>query len=78
MDLQNLKTIDDVFAALGGPSGMQALTGSKPNTVSMWRDNGFPSNTYIVMTEALRAIGKSAPASLWGMKIATQEAASCS
>ena len=68
MDLQNLETIDDVFIALGGASGMQTLTGSKPTTVSMWKENGFPSNTYILMTEALRAIGKIAPASLWGMK----------
>lgn len=68
MDLENLSTIEAVFTALGGPSGMQSLTGSKPNTVSMWKDNGFPSNTYIVMSEALRAIGKTAPASLWGMK----------
>lgn len=69
MDLENLSTVEDVFTALGGPSGMQSLTGSKPNTVSMWKDNGFPSNTYLVMSEALRAQGKTAPASLWGMKV---------
>ncbi len=78
MDLQNLETIDAVFTALGGPSGMQALTGSKPTTVSMWKENGFPTNTYLVMSEALRAQGKTAPASLWGMKVPVQEGESCS
>jgi len=69
MDLENLETVDAVFTALGGPSGMQALTGSKPNTVSMWKAaKCFPSNTYLIITEALRTINKTAPASLWGMK----------
>ena len=78
MDLQNLETVDAVFTALGGPSGMQSLTGSKPNTVSMWKAAGsFPSNTYLVITDALRAVGKTAPDSLWRMKMPA-ETASCS
>jgi len=44
------------------------LTGAKPSTLSMWRKaNAFPSNTYFVITEALKEMGKTAPASLWGM-----------
>jgi len=69
MSLENLDTVSDVFTALGENPGVEALTGSKPNTISMWRAaDKFPSNTYVVITEALRAIGKTAPASLWGMK----------
>lgn len=69
MDLEMLETVDDVFAALGKNPGVQALTGDKPSTVSMWRTAGkFPANTYVVLTEALRAIGKTAPDSLWKMK----------
>ena len=70
MDLENLETVDEVFSALGENPGMAALTGNKPNTISMWRHaEKFPSNTYIVITDALRARGKAAPVSLWGMKM---------
>ncbi len=69
MDLENLETVDAVFTALGGNRGVEVLTGSKPSTLSMWRAaESFPSNTYVVLTEALRAIGKTAPDSLWKMR----------
>jgi hypothetical protein len=69
MDLEMLETVDDVFAALGKNPGVQAITGDKPSTVSMWRTAGkFPANTYRVLTDALRANGKTAPDSLWGMR----------
>lgn len=69
MDLEHLETIAAVFDALGGNGGLEALTGSKTSTVSMWKAaERFPSNTFIVITDALHAIGKTAPASLWGMK----------
>ena len=75
MDLENLETADAVMEALGGNQPVQNLTASKPNTVSMWRKAGsFPSNQYLAMTAALLEKGKTAPASLWGMK-APQEAA---
>lgn len=64
-----LKTTSEVLDALGGNSAVEALTGSRPSAISNWRGfETFPSNTYIVMTEALRLKGKSAPASLWAMK----------
>jgi len=69
MSLENLDTFSEVMEALGGNQGVGDLTGAKPSTLSMWRKaNSFPSNTYVVITDALRAIGKTAPASLWGMK----------
>lgn len=69
MDLENLETFSAVWAALGGNQGVAELTGAKPSTLSMWRKaEGFPSNTYVVITDALRSSGKTAPASLWGMK----------
>ena len=74
MDLETLHTVTDVFEALGKNRGLAALTGSKPNAVSMWKKaESFPSNTYKVMTDALHAIGKTAPATLWGMKAASSE-----
>jgi hypothetical protein len=75
MDLENLETVADVFAALGDNPGVEAITGSKPSTLSMWRAAGsFPSNTYVVLTEALRAVGKTAPDSLWKMRSPASEA----
>lgn len=67
--LEPLETLEQVFTALGGNPGLESLTGSKPSTVSMWKKAGsFPAKTYVLMTEALHAIGKTAPDSLWGMK----------
>jgi hypothetical protein len=69
MHFETLHTVTEVFDALGGNSGLEALTGSKPNTVSMWKSAGsFPAKTYVIMTDALHSIGKTAPDSLWGMK----------
>jgi hypothetical protein len=77
--MQKLHTTLYVIVALGGNQPVADLTGSTNKAVSNWRGfETFPSNTYVAMTEALRAIGKSAPASLWGMKISAQESASCS
>lgn len=67
--LEPLETAEQVFEALGGNKGLETLTGSKPNTVSMWKKaGGFPANSYIMIMDALRAVGKTAPASLWSMK----------
>jgi hypothetical protein len=70
MSLKPLKTVADVFEALGGNGGLEGITGSKPSAISMWKKAGkFPSKTYLAMTTALHAKGKAAPASLWGMKV---------
>jgi hypothetical protein len=70
MDLEILETTEQVIETLGGNGPVAELTLSKPNAVSNWRGfKTFPSNTFVAMTEALRARGKTAPASLWGMKM---------
>lgn len=75
MALETVDTVAEIFAALGGNPGVEAITGSKPSTLSMWKSAGaFPSNTYVVLTAALRACGKTAPASLWGMKLPVEAA----
>jgi hypothetical protein len=75
MDPEILETVDAVIDALGGNSGIAALTGSKPSALSMWRSaEGFPSNTYVIITDALRTKGKAAPTSLWpGMRVPTDQ-----
>lgn len=72
MDPQHIDTIADVFAALGGNRGLEEITGSKANTISMWKKDGFPANTYLVLIEALHKRNKTAPASLWGMKMPSE------
>ena len=70
-----LTTTAEVIDALGGNQPVQELTAAKwPQTVSNWRGfETFPSHTYVVMTEALARLGKSAPASLWGMTAAQDQ-----
>lgn len=69
-----LKTTSEVMDALGGNIPVAELTGSRPKAVSNWRASGtFPSNTYVAITEALLAKGKTAPVALWGMKAISAE-----
>jgi hypothetical protein len=68
--MDELTTTSDVMDALGGNLAVAELTQSTVKAVWNWRGfETFPSNTYVAMTEALLAKGKSAPASLWGMKM---------
>lgn len=69
-----LTTTSDVMDALGGNLAVAELTGSNNKAVWNWRvAETFPANTYVALTEALLAKGKTAPASLWGMKSANSE-----
>lgn len=75
MSCETLETAAQVMEALGGNQGVAELTGAKPSAISMWRKaESFPANTYITMTKALRAVGKSAPDSLWRMKLPAEAA----
>jgi hypothetical protein len=67
--MDELTTTVAVIDALGGNGPVGALTASRAPAVSNWRAIGlFPSNTYLALTEALKTVGKTAPASLWSMK----------
>ena len=77
MSTKTLLTVGAVVEELGGKAALAEMTGLSPNAVWNWIDRGdFPSNTYVLITEALSAKGKTAPAGLWGMKTSEQEAAS--
>ena len=72
--MEELTTTSEVMDALGGNTVVAELTGSKIKAVWNWRGfETFPSNTYVAMTNALLAKGKTAPDSLWGMKLPTSE-----
>lgn len=67
-----LNTTREVTAALGGTKAVANLTGRKYTAAANWLLESkaqFPPNTFVALNAALAAIGKSAPASLWGMKI---------
>ncbi len=67
--MDELSTTAAIIDELGGNQGVAELTGSTNKAVSNWRGFGyFPPNTFLAMTEALRAKGKTAPAALWKMK----------
>lgn len=69
MDLKPLTTTAEVMDALGGIRAVAALTGRKYTAAANWRRfPTFPSNTYVIMTDALRQVGYQAPHSLWGME----------
>ncbi len=70
--LTPLTTIPEVFEALGGIPAVCDIVGAEGKRawqrVDNWRLRGrFASDTYVVLTDALRERGFSAPPSLWGM-----------
>jgi hypothetical protein len=71
--MEELKTTSEVMDALGGNASVAELTRSTVKAVWNWRGfETFPSNTYVAMTEALLQRGKSAPPTLWGMKLPSE------
>ena len=71
-----LHTTSAVIKALGGTAKVARLVGRSMQAVSNWKERGaFPSETFVLLTTALSAEGKSAPASLWGMIEASEVAA---
>lgn len=71
-EISQLETVDHVIDALGGVSSVCELIGARKKRswqrVDNWRLRGrFPSDTYVVLTDALKARQFSAPARLWGM-----------
>ena len=63
-----LGTASAVIDAVGGTLAASRLTGSSMPSVSGWRASGrLPPKTFLLLTEALAALGKSAPSTLWGI-----------
>ena len=74
--LRELNTTAEVIDALGGVASVASLTGRKYGAAFNWKGFvKFPADTFVVMQEALRGAGCSAPVSLWGMVTAPQEPA---
>jgi len=74
--IDELATTKEVFEALGGIQAVADLTGRDYSAAAQDNRLGkFPSRTYKIMTEALAAKGRRAPASLWGQVAAQDQAA---
>ena len=74
--LRELTTTADVIEALDRVGSVAVLTGRTTNAVHNWKASGkFPANTFVVMQEALRRKGCTAPTSLWTMVGQAGEAA---
>lgn len=75
--MRNLRTAKDVVETLGGLSAVCELTGANLKQAWNWvgRAEAFPSNTYVVMTRALRRRNATAPAWLWSMRGVDKRAA---
>jgi hypothetical protein len=66
--LRELVSTAEVMDELGGVAAVARLTGRTYGAAFNWRGFvRFPSDTFVVMQEALKARGCSAPPSLWGM-----------
>jgi Tol biopolymer transport system component len=71
--MNQLYTANAVIDALGGTNTVSGLTGATAQAVSNWRRDGLPAKTFIVLSEALKANGYSAPFEVWGMIVAPQQ-----
>lgn len=65
--VQELKTVEEVVAKLGGTMAVAAITGSKHSSaVSNWKKLGrFPAKTYFDIKAALLKRSLKAPDELW-------------
>lgn len=63
-----LQTMPDVYAALGGISGVAAAAHARYRTAHGWKARGrFPSHTYILLNDEISRRGYVASPHLWGM-----------
>ena len=66
--MTEITTTTAVVKELGGIAEVARLTGRSYNAAANWVGfDTFPPDTFVVMTDALRAKGMAAPASLWRM-----------
>jgi hypothetical protein len=65
---RTLKTVDQVFDALGGNRGVRAITGASPQAVNNWRRvaGKFPPDRFLQFSTALRQQRLDAVPALFG------------
>lgn len=67
--LKELTSARDIIAVLRGNQAVAALTGRNRKTqhVTNWKSDGFPADTFLIMTDALAKLGYRASPKLWGI-----------
>ncbi len=68
MDTPPLSSPTAVIDALGGPKKAAEKLGSTPQAVVNWYERGIPPEHFLVVTEQLTALGKSAQPTVFNMK----------
>jgi hypothetical protein len=69
MTMRTLTTTNEIIDALGGNGPVALITSTTAKAVSNWRgQETFPSNTYLVLQDALSLQNLTAPDELWAMR----------
>jgi hypothetical protein len=71
-----LETAEDVIEALGGVPATARLTGRKDGrVVSNWKvRKRLPADTFLIVSDELKRLGKNASPSVWGITAPEQGA----
>jgi hypothetical protein len=63
-----IDTVDDVIRELGGNAEVAALTGVGPSAVTNWRERGIAPDKFLLVRDALAALGKEASPRVFAFK----------
>ena len=65
--LDELTSAREIIAIMGGNQPVAKLTGRKTQHVTNWKKDGFPADTFLILTDALARLGYRASPELWGI-----------
>jgi hypothetical protein len=63
-----INSVDAVIDALGGPTKTAALAGVGPSAVINWRERGIAPDKFLIVRDALRALGKEVDPAVFAFK----------
>ena len=73
VDVEMLKSVDDVISALGGEVGTAGVAGVTVPAVYNWRSRGkIPPRKSALITDALAKCGKEPSRSVFGLELADE------
>lgn len=68
-DATMIDTVEDVIAALGGPSATAQIVGLGPSAISNWSARGkIAPDKFLIIKAALAAVGKDVDPIVFGFK----------
>jgi DNA-binding transcriptional regulator YdaS (Cro superfamily) len=66
-----ITTVNEVIDALGGNAALASLTGVGPSAVTNWRERGIAPDKFLIVRDALRALGKDVDPAVFAFKAGT-------